>query len=121
MLYEIRCMIGILSPTSRGDDRMYVIMRERSRIRVGITESGGSGFGLRDGVGFSVGFSSDAWTLGVADALLDPARRRKDPDLHRCRARRAIYPSGASDLANLRSITNGTSPRCLQSEDRLDD
>jgi hypothetical protein len=62
-------MMGMLKLTSRGEERVHVIIRLRSNMRVGITESGGRDFLLGENVGY---ICFDSVILRGADVVVDP-------------------------------------------------
>jgi len=60
-------MTGMLKATRRGEESMYVIIRERMRILVGITERGGS-----DGASFEIEeckFLTVSWVIEESDEV----------------------------------------------------
>ena len=59
--------MGTLKLTSRGDDKIHVIMRLRSNMRIGITESGGRSSWRRGvmGVVGLVALTVTAWVTAV--------------------------------------------------------
>jgi hypothetical protein len=61
-------MMGMLKLTSRGEERIHVIIRLRSNMRIGITESGGRDFLSGGNMGL-IGF--DSVILRGADVDVD--------------------------------------------------